>query len=114
MTVVASPRWTGIGGDDLARADRIVEQPTGHRQHGASLPTRQSASSPACLRTTLALGDPRNSISALATAGSLRIGSSTPESLACDCRAVTHRLELGPDHVLGHLGVADNGAETAI
>src|SRR6188508_327987 len=40
--------------------------------------------------------------------------SSTPEPLARDRRAVAHRLELGPDHVLGHLGVADDGAEAAI
>src|SRR5215475_8792888 len=39
---------------------------------------------------------------------------STPEPPARDGRTVAHRLELGPDHVLGHLGVADDGAEAAI
>src|SRR5580704_935281 len=40
--------------------------------------------------------------------------SSAPEPLAGDGRAVAHRLELGPHHVLGHLGVADDGAEAVI
>src|SRR5580704_4394178 len=40
--------------------------------------------------------------------------ASTPEPLAGDGRAIAHRLELGPHHVLGHLGVADDRAEAAI
>jgi hypothetical protein len=44
----------------------------------------------------------------------LSSASSTPQPLARDGRAVAHRLELGPHHVLGHLGVADDGAEAAV